>query len=283
MADEAFALSRISARPVLPGEADYDAIREAFMETSRGRWFLREYAKRNRNTDIAMVLDAVARVEQALAAQRQERTGKERLAEALAAVRAAVDGAPLAASSALASLQRKENLALIHEGVRIIKEISWRWRDIGADDHICDRFDSQIAAIEEGCRRIGKANAGAALSAAFDLIKLKLDELGDVDDGPAKGTAQAAGQPAPSATAQAAAPEFEVEAAALVGTEDTAVSSHATTRAEAEAIESAKVNAEAADAHDEAILQMVAIEMVAEDPLEDLPPERIAETDTKMG
>ena len=70
--------------------------------------------------------------------------------------------------------------------------------------------------------------------------------------------------------------------AALVGTEDTAVLSDATTRAEAEAIESAKVDAEAADAHDEAILQMVAIEMAAEDPLEDLPPERIAETDMKL-
>jgi hypothetical protein len=32
------------------------------METSRRRWFLREYAKRNRNADMALVLDAVARV-----------------------------------------------------------------------------------------------------------------------------------------------------------------------------------------------------------------------------
>ena len=47
MADEAFALSPISARAALPGEEDYAAISEAFMETSRGRWFLAEYAKRN--------------------------------------------------------------------------------------------------------------------------------------------------------------------------------------------------------------------------------------------
>ena len=47
MADEAFALSPIAARAALPSEADYDAIREAFMETSRGRWFLAEYARRN--------------------------------------------------------------------------------------------------------------------------------------------------------------------------------------------------------------------------------------------
>ena len=50
---------------------------EAFMETSRGRWFLTEYAKRNRNTDTRMVLDAVARIEQSLAAQREEDLERE--------------------------------------------------------------------------------------------------------------------------------------------------------------------------------------------------------------
>ena len=60
MADEAFALSPISARAALPGEEDYAAISEAFMETSRGRWFLAEYAKRNRNADTRMVLDAAS-------------------------------------------------------------------------------------------------------------------------------------------------------------------------------------------------------------------------------
>ena len=70
MAEEAFALSPISARAALPSEEDYAAISEAFMETSRGRWFLGEYAKRNRNADTRMVLDAVARIEESLAANR---------------------------------------------------------------------------------------------------------------------------------------------------------------------------------------------------------------------
>src|SRR5215210_820712 len=89
MADEAFALSPISARAVLPSEQDYDAISEAFMETSRGRWFLGEYAKRNRNSDTRMVLDAVSRIEESLAAQKQPApdTG---LADALAAISSAV-------------------------------------------------------------------------------------------------------------------------------------------------------------------------------------------------
>src|SRR6202011_3851128 len=116
MAADRFALSRLSARAVQPSEADYDAIREAFMETSRGRWFLGEYAKRNRNADTSMVLDAVARIEESLAAQRQAtaeadaeaalaaaklteaklaeaKLAEAKLAVALAAIRTAADAA----------------------------------------------------------------------------------------------------------------------------------------------------------------------------------------------
>ena len=47
------------ARSLTPlSEVDYEAISAAVMETGRGRWFLAEYAKRNRNADTAMVLDA---------------------------------------------------------------------------------------------------------------------------------------------------------------------------------------------------------------------------------
>src|SRR5713226_8582913 len=85
MADDAFALSPISARATQPSEQDYDAIREAFMETARGRWFLTEYAKRNRNADTRMVLDAVARIEQSLAVQKEESLAAQREATAAAA------------------------------------------------------------------------------------------------------------------------------------------------------------------------------------------------------
>ena len=72
MSNEAFALSPISARAASPTDADFEAIREAFLETARGRWFLDEYTKRNRNADTAMVLEAVARIENSLAAQKEE-------------------------------------------------------------------------------------------------------------------------------------------------------------------------------------------------------------------
>jgi hypothetical protein len=170
MADESFALSPISARATLPSEADYDAIREAFMETSRGRWFLGEYAKRNRNADTTMVLDAVARIEETLAAQKGPARDPA-LDEALAAIRAALDAARIAASAALGDLALAENLAPVRKGVRVIREISWRLREIGADGRICDLIDSQIGAIEEASGRLATIDPAIALSAAFELIE----------------------------------------------------------------------------------------------------------------
>src|SRR5664279_3123438 len=195
MADEAFALSPISARASLPGEEDYEAISHAFMETSRGRWFLGEYAKRNRNADTRMVLDAVARIEQTVAAQKQA-AAEGRLTEALATIRRAVYEAQAAAAAAVQNLGLEDNLAPVRKGSRIIKEISWRWREIGADSRICDLLDSQVTAIDDACEKIGSTSPAAALIAAFDLIKARIAGLDDGDRG---------APPAPEAAAPSAA------------------------------------------------------------------------------
>jgi hypothetical protein len=181
MAEEVFALSPISARAVQPSDSDYDAIREAFMETSRGRWFLGEYAKRNRNADTRMVLDAVARIEETLAAHRAPPSPDDRLVEALAAIRSAVDQANEAAASAFDNAALEASLAPIRIGIRIIKEISWRWREIGADGRICDLIDSQLDAIEAGCAKIAERNPHAALIAAFNEIKASIDAFSDME------------------------------------------------------------------------------------------------------
>ena len=61
-----------------PGTADYDAISAAVMETDRGRWFLAEYARRNRRADTCEVLAAIERlaamVRPALAGPHPDRT-----------------------------------------------------------------------------------------------------------------------------------------------------------------------------------------------------------------
>ena len=46
------------------GGLDFATIEAAVMETARGRWFLKEYARRNRNADTQLVLEAVSRLKE---------------------------------------------------------------------------------------------------------------------------------------------------------------------------------------------------------------------------
>jgi hypothetical protein len=312
MADEAFALSPISARAAQPSEQDYDAISEAFMETSRGRWFLGEYAKRNRNADTHMVLDAVARIEQTLVAQKQpepEPVPDTGLSDAIAAIKAALSEARGAAAAAIDGLALEQQLAPVRKGARVIREISWRWREIGADGRICDLLDSQVSAIEASCGEISAADPQAALGAAFDLIGNSIAAFDESDkaqaeDAQAEDTVEAAAatSPAPSSEMPAAdiepaqplpdAAEAATDTQALlaetVAVEAPIATAQAVVEAHAEATEQvaetasatdaaaspaaelstevADISAEDAEAHDEAVLNMIAAEMAAYDP-----------------
>src|SRR3981189_1126744 len=275
MADDAFALSPISARATQPSEQDYDAIREAFMETARGRWFLGEYAKRNRSADTRMVVDAVARVEENLAAQRQAAPDNG-LAEALVAISRAVDEARAAAAGAIDSLALEETLVPVRKGARVIREIAWRWREIGTDGRICDLIDSQANAIEAGCGQIASINPLGALSAAFDLIEKEIVAFGDgtaaFPPAAEEAVPSSSSAPAPSPSDEMPASELETApTAAATSNSDTAIRTQAmpdeTVGAAHEIAETTAqaADAQAADAHDEAVLDMVALEMAAVD------------------
>ena len=318
MADEAFALSPISARATLPGEEDYAAIAEAFMETSRGRWFLTEYAKRNRNADTRMVLDAVARIEQNLVVQREETlereaslqreeglsaqqaaeavaaaaAAQERLTEALAAIRSSVEAAEESAVEALDSLALEQRLAPVRKGARVLREIAWRLREIGNDGRICDLIDSQVSVIEKGTDQFSSEEARAALRAAFAALQGRLVEVGDDDRSLAPVDETEAAAPAPEmpaavataetavaqeAAAAASAPPASPAEAALAEAEAVLMQPEMPTAEEAAVPQAAVQNAsvpEDADAQDEALLDMIAMEMGAPDPIGD---EEIAE------
>ncbi|MBA7614019.1 hypothetical protein ES703_21280 [subsurface metagenome] len=300
MVDEAFALSPISARAAQPNEEDYAAIYAAFMETSRGRWFLGEYAKRNRNADTRLVLDAVARIEDSLAAQKQAAAEAD-LAEALAAIRNAVGNAQTAASAGLDRLAFDEQLAPIAKAVRIIREISWRWRETGADGRICDILDSQVAAIEGSSGQISAAEARTAVDQAFAAIAARIDEYALDDAMPAEARREASDAadanvvpfPAPAeelaeelvaveietaavAEAMAEAPVAEVADAPVTETADEVAAVEPAAEAAPiasvvgaiEVVDEADADAVQANAHDEAVLDLIAAEMSAPQPLE---------------
>jgi hypothetical protein len=216
MAEEAFALSPISARAALPSEADYGAIREAFMETARGRWFLSEYAKRNRNADTTMVLDAVARIEQTIAAQKPAPANE--LIESLGAIRAIVGEARASVAQAIGGLEAGDTLKAAQGGARIIREIAWTLRECGADVRICDLLDAQIGAIDSGHRQIAAINSDAIL-ATFDQLMRRIGDLAGADDAisangemKASGPEQAASPPPAAAEPPPAVPIIEAVA-----------------------------------------------------------------------
>ena len=177
MAEEAFALSPISARPNVPGEADYDAIREAFMETARGRWFLNEYAKRNRHADTGMVLEAVARIEAGLKAQKQTPVGLS-LSQALGSIRSALRQAKATAIESLPRHDTDDTLTAARNGARIVREIAWTLRECGADVRICDLLDTQVTAIEAGQPNAGDDGREAVL-ASYDVLMQTIEQLAD--------------------------------------------------------------------------------------------------------
>ena len=213
MAEEAFALSPISARPNVPGEADYEAIREAFMETARGRWFLNEYAKRNRHADTGMVLEAVARIEAGLKAQKQAPAGLS-LNQALGSIRSAVRQAKYTAIESLPRHDADDTLTAARNGARIVREIAWTLRECGADVRICDLLDTQVQAIEASQTNAGDDGRDAVL-ASYDRLMQTIEQLADggaTTAGGAADSAPVAETPMPEEARTSVTPLFKAPA-----------------------------------------------------------------------
>ena len=165
-------------------DSDFATIHAAVMETARGRWFLDEYARRNRMADTRMILDAMAKLEHAVAA------GPAALAapDAARAQGASAQDAPLADVAA----QIGERLAAI----------GWDLRESGFADDICAALDRQADAAHELARQLGGARPVAAALAP-------LEEMPAVLPQPAPATAEVA----PPLSPYIALPEFTPSAA----------------------------------------------------------------------
>lgn len=142
-------------------ENDYEAISEAVMETARGRWFMAEFARRNRQADTLQLLGAIGRIERAVGVAVAEPAPDPSLREAAALIAdlridlERISGRTEAASSGLA--QRIEtSSARILAATETIQEASWRLREAGETDELCDLLDRRTteifaaAAIVEG-------------------------------------------------------------------------------------------------------------------------------------
>lgn len=149
-------------------EADYDAIEGAVMETERGRWFLKEYARRNRAADTQMLLGAIERLE-GMMVQNREAQEKDRLRMDLLEMSRAISrtrheistlrpqGAQPnelgVASEALDAIVRTTERATsdILEAAEQIQEAAWTLREEGASEAMCDELDRRATDIYTAC------------------------------------------------------------------------------------------------------------------------------------
>ncbi|MGW9332587.1 hypothetical protein [Bosea sp. NPDC055594] len=153
------------ARSLTPlSEVDYEAISAAVMETGRGRWFLAEYAKRNRQSDTEMVLSAIGRLERLLvapAAVLEANLGFPDAARAIAELREDLERVGSAAPSRLSG-RIQEAASGIIGAAEAIQEAAWTLRESGAAPDICDKLDRRAAEIH---------GATATVEAAADQIE----------------------------------------------------------------------------------------------------------------
>ncbi len=177
MADEARAPSSPPVEAATHGEADYAAIHDVFMETARGRWFLAEFAKRNRNADTRMVLDAVDRIERSLAGAKDAPVD---LTEAFVAIRHVVDEARQQAVAALQGQPSAARFATAYRSVRAIREVAWMLRESGSDASVCDGLDAQANTIDRSLDQLAAIVPADAVETVFaDLIRRLEDLAGD--------------------------------------------------------------------------------------------------------
>jgi len=151
---------------------DYDNIQAAVMETERGRWFLNEFAQRNRVADTEMLLDAIKKLE-CMVAEKQPAASvgpdvekmrfdivdmanaialtKQQIAEITPAsgdhsrldtATAELDAIVIATETATSD---------ILSAAEQIQEVAWSMREDGAKDADFDKLDSFATDIYTAC------------------------------------------------------------------------------------------------------------------------------------
>ena len=154
--------------PVPLSEVDYEAIEGAVMETARGRWFLAEYARRNRNADTTMLLKALDRIEGAMRGQKSVepvdriRFDLVEMSKAIARTKTEIasikpdaddHGKFGEASEELDSVVQATETATsdILACAERIQEMAWTLREQGVESEVCDLLDANATAVYTAC------------------------------------------------------------------------------------------------------------------------------------
>jgi chemotaxis regulatin CheY-phosphate phosphatase CheZ len=150
-------------------EQAYEQIEAAVMETSRGRWFLAEYARRNRHSETELVLSAIDKLQRSLGLRGGMSLPADRLqgqilemARAIAQTEREIrairpDGATAtqygSASSELAVVVDTTEKATsnILSAAEKVQEYAWTMRERSGNEAECDLLDACATDIYTAC------------------------------------------------------------------------------------------------------------------------------------
>ncbi|MCT4657267.1 MAG: protein phosphatase CheZ [Cohaesibacter sp.] len=151
-------------------QEDYQAIEAAVMETARGRWFLSEYARRNRTADTDTLLGAIDKLEKTVVGQHAPGMAIERLKGDLSEIAQSIEKTKLeiaqikhedsvgterfarASNELDAIVSQTENATgEILGAAEKIQEDAWTLREQGADEAHCNSLDEQATNIYMAC------------------------------------------------------------------------------------------------------------------------------------
>jgi len=151
MSEDLVAIPQILLAPAI---GDYDVIFSALMQTERGRWFLQEYARRNRSADTNLLLAAIARIESAVCAERSQqlqpdlRADLVEMAQAITQTRAEVAEIKAEAAGASGPLpQAPPPPGDVFAAAERIRDVTWAMRGHGFDPATCGQLEELAATI----------------------------------------------------------------------------------------------------------------------------------------
>jgi chemotaxis regulatin CheY-phosphate phosphatase CheZ len=146
----------------------YAAIEDALVATPRGRWFLAEYARRNRTAETEMLLEAIAKLEAAVLKPQQKAAPcgvfaeLVDMSEAIARTRREIaqirppfqfDKQLVSATEELDHIVEATEKATsdILAAAEDIQEVAWTLHARGTDVELCDKIDQRATDIYTAC------------------------------------------------------------------------------------------------------------------------------------
>lgn len=197
MSNDPLALSAITGG--LPQEAEYDAVYAAVTATERGRWFLTEYASRNRHADTELITAALARIEAAIDEAPQPAAVS---VGDLAAIAATIDRIGGAIEG------ERGRISDIAAAAGRITAITSELRERAVKTALCDALDAAAREIGSGSEQ-DEANAIQSLRELGDKVRALIIAAGagEAAGGVVAGAAPENGTPASAAPAAAHAAE----------------------------------------------------------------------------